>query len=87
LTFVNLSRSRITDKLVFKINWQNFARVGLQLKFVFTIWPLELEIDSKKVIDYGDKSIFDKREVENNAIDYDYRSIVLTLVLTYMMLA
>jgi len=24
----------------FAINWQNFAKVGLQLKFAFRIWPL-----------------------------------------------
>jgi len=23
-------------------NWQNFARVGLQLKLTFRIWPLEV---------------------------------------------
>jgi len=28
-----------TDK--FEINWQNFARVRLQLKFAFIIWPIE----------------------------------------------
>jgi len=27
-----------TDKLIF--NWQNFARVRLQIKFAFIIWPL-----------------------------------------------
>jgi len=27
-----------TDKL--EISWQNFARVRLQLKFAFIIWPL-----------------------------------------------
>jgi len=38
LNFVSLSRSRITDKLAF--NWQNFARVRLQLKFAFIIRPI-----------------------------------------------
>jgi len=33
LSFVGLSWSRITDKLA--INWQNFARVQLQLKFAY----------------------------------------------------
>jgi len=52
LSFVSLSWSSITGKLA--SNWQNFARVRLQLKFVFTIQPkspLKLEIfpkDSRK---------------------------------------
>jgi len=37
LSFVSLSWSRTTYKLA--INWQNFARVRLQLKFAFIIWP------------------------------------------------
>jgi len=36
LSFVSLSCSRIVDKLA--INWQNFVRVRLQLKFAFIIW-------------------------------------------------
>jgi len=35
LSFISLSWSRITDKLA--INWQNFARVRLQLKFAFNL--------------------------------------------------
>jgi len=35
LSFVSLSWSKITDKLA--INWQNFARVRIQLKFAFII--------------------------------------------------
>jgi len=31
---------------------------------------LGLEIDSEKVIDYRDQSVFDKRKVENNTINY-----------------
>jgi len=37
LSFVSLSWIRITDKLA--INWQNFARVRLQLKIAFIIRP------------------------------------------------
>jgi len=33
----NLSFVRFTDKLA--VNWQNFARIGLQLEFVFRIRP------------------------------------------------
>jgi len=33
--FADLIWSRFTDKLI--INWQNFARVQLQLKFSFTV--------------------------------------------------
>jgi len=36
LSFIRLSWSKTTDKLA--INWQNFAQVGLQLKFAFKIW-------------------------------------------------
>jgi len=35
LSFVTLSWGRTMDK--FAINWQNFARVGLQLKFAFRV--------------------------------------------------
>jgi len=34
--FCQISLGKTTDKLA--INWQNFAQVGLQLKFAFRIW-------------------------------------------------
>jgi len=37
LSFVSLSWSRITNKLA--IDWQDLARIRLQLKFAFIIWP------------------------------------------------
>jgi len=40
LNFVSLSWSKITDKRV--INWQNFARVRLQLKFAFIMQTLSV---------------------------------------------
>jgi len=39
-----LSWRRTTDKLA--INWQNFAQVGLQLKFAFRIWLLEIDSEN-----------------------------------------
>jgi len=36
LSFVRLSWGRTTDKLA--INWQDFAQVGLELKFAFRKW-------------------------------------------------
>jgi len=41
LSFVRLSWGRITGKLA--INWQNFARDGLQLEFAFRIRPVDFE--------------------------------------------
>jgi len=44
-----------------------------------------LEKDSEDVIDYRDKSIFDKRKVESNAIDYQLQSIVPTYISTFVL--
>jgi len=48
LSFVSLSWSNITDKV--SINWQNFTRVRLQLKFAFKIRPLRRIIFTEIII-------------------------------------
>jgi len=48
LSFVSLSWSRITDKLA--SNWQNFARVRLQLKFAFIIRPARHGVASQGIM-------------------------------------
>jgi len=44
LTFSAKKKDANTDKLT--INWQNFARVRLQLKFAFVIRPYDLSKES-----------------------------------------
>jgi len=52
LSFVSLSWSGITDKLA--INWQNFSRVPLQLKFAFIIRTKVLNFQfMNKICSYG----------------------------------
>jgi len=51
LSFVSLSWSIITDKLA--INWQNFARVRLQLKFAFIIDPRPVQLYKQVPVYYS----------------------------------
>jgi len=55
-----------TNRYLIKKKWRTTPSIPITIDSP----ALELEMDSEKVIDYRDKSIFDKGNVENNAIDY-----------------
>jgi len=68
LSFVKFWWGKITDKLV--INWQNYARVRLQLKFTLRLRPLDT---------FGVKSV--QRRIDKNYVSLptvQYKLPILT---------